>query len=348
MKRLHTKLLTSAREKVAAGRILALSGIEILVYFTYRVEQLLLFRKVLVKNEVAYLLTETGPGNLRFSPELTNILLTEKYFISPFEAISPEIQLLLNEKLEVEKYLLQQQSSQATQELFLRILHNYFERIELLSTSPIIFNAQFNNIPITCLIKNGGWVCPDSALFTFLQGCQAQKRFPIVIAKKISGILFPVFKALSVLGANLNKVYLPIGIIPLLETIESHSNVFSKIKSDIIPLLEKTESGLNIFTKIKYCNQFAILANDSAQDVPPQIQPNNTLKYFLERTLPSHLNEYNHNFMGSKIKIESGFSNTIANFKNIKLRNSLIKDYQTQQNFIQELRLNFPGDLPQL
>lgn len=325
MKPFEKKLLTSARAKVAAGQFLSLSGIELPVYFKYRVQNLLSSTKVLVKNELVYLLTETGPGNLRFNPELVDILATERFYVSQLATTLPETQVLLQQKLEAEKHILKQQESQATQGLFLERLQNYFTGIELLSPSPLIFKGQFFNTPITCLVKNGGWISADIALFAFLKNCQDQKRFPLVIAKKISGILFPVFKELSILGLNLNKVYLPPGISPLLEKIKSHS----------YPL-----SG------VKYCNQILTMDNGHTQDASPQTIQKDMLEHFLNDTLQNYFVDYHSNFLRSEIKIKGNFLDTVSQFKPVRSSRALIKGYHTQQKLIQELRLNFPGALP--
>lgn len=80
------------------------------------------------------------------------------------------------------------------------------------------------------MIKNGAWVFPDAELFSFLKSSQEQKRFPIVIAKKISGILFPVFKGLSIMGLNTYKIFLPGKSKEIIDAVKSDEELLSELK----------------------------------------------------------------------------------------------------------------------
>jgi len=315
-------LLESALGKTATGRFLALSGLELPVYFNYRLERLCFTNKVLLKNEVAYLLTETGPGNLRFDPRLIDILSTEKFYQDSFASVSANTQEILQRKIEVWEYISQQQKSSTTQNLFISLLQNYISNLKIISTSPLICKGEIKNLPITCLIKNGEWVLPAPELFGFLQQCQSQHRFPLIIAKKISGILFPTFKILSILGISLNKIYLPIGIKSLLARVESYSTPIDKIK---------------------YCNQFFPM--ESLNSVLPS---NNPFEYFLSQTLQSQIYRCHDNFVGGQISIKDNFVDTISQIQDVKPRTSLLNAYHAQQNLIDELVLNFPDGITKL
>jgi len=60
---------------------------------------------VLVRNELEYLLCETGPGNRPIDPEFLYFLTKERLFIFPgFDRI-PEMITFLNQKGEIEKYI---------------------------------------------------------------------------------------------------------------------------------------------------------------------------------------------------------------------------------------------------
>ena len=318
---LQKKLLTAALNKIASGRFFSLSGIEFRAYFNHRVNNNLTTRQFLVWNEVEYLLTETGPGNLRLSPELLQLLPKEHVFVSRSLKDSPEKQILLEQKLEIEEYILKHHGAPGTQELIIKILGNFLGGVKVSSTSPLIVNGVFNNIPVSCLIKNGGWILPNAELFSFLQNCQTQKTFPLLIAKKIAGILFPVFKALSVLGLNTHKIYLPEGVKPLLKSINTEENELNQIR---------------------YCNQFVIIDSDYVQDIPSEDTTSDPLKHFFKTTLKNHIACYYNDFIQSKVVIKNNFLDTVSQFKKSRNTSALIKNYQAQQKLIQEIKLNFP------
>lgn len=321
MKTLPQKLLTSALKKIAMGRFSSLSGIELRTYFNYRVKKVLATKLLLVRNEVEYLLAETGPGKLRLSPELLQLLPTEDIFVSNKFKDSPERQLLQKHKQDAESYVIKHRNSPETQALIIGALSNYLEGVKLVSTSPLIVNGTYSKISVSCLIKNGEWILPGPELFSFLKNCQTQKIFPLLIAKKISGILFPVFKNLSVLGMNSYKIYLPEGIKPLLEKV--------KIEDDELNL-------------IKYCNQFSIIHPDPAQDTYPENSKKDPFKLFFETILKNHIFKYQNDFFQSKFIIMNNFLDTVSQFKKNRNTISLIKNYQSQQKLIQELKINFP------
>ena len=320
-KNLQKNLLTSALQKIAAGRFFFLSGIEFRAYFHHRVNNNLTTRQLLVWNEVEYLLAETGPGNIRLSPELLQLLPKEDVFISKWFNDSPQEQLILRQKREIEEYIFKHRNSPETQEHITKALSNYLEEAKLSSTSPLVINGVFNNIPVSCLKKNGEWILPNTELFSFLQNCQTQKIFPLVIAKKIAGILFPVFKALSVLGLNTYKIYLPEGAKPLLSKINTEANELNQIK---------------------YCNQFIIMDSGFVQNTPSENTIIDPLKHFFETILNNHISYYHNNFLQSKVSIKNNFLDTVSQFKKSRNTAALIKSYQSQQNLIQELKINFP------
>ena len=293
MKDLQKKLLRSALKKIAADRFSSLSGIELPIYFNHRLKKILAPKKILVKNELEYLLTETGPGNLRFTPELVQLLTKENIFISKAFQNSSEKQILLKQKLEVEEYILKHRNSPETQKLIIKTLSNYLKSVEISSSSPLIVHGVFNDIPVSCLIKNGEWILPNTELFSFLKNCQTQKIFPLLIAKKIAGILFPVFKSLSVLGLNTYKIYLP---------------------EEIRQLLGNIKNNENEFDGIKYCNQFIVMGINSPHHIlnSPQEEP---LRQFFEIILTTHISDYQNNFLQSKILIKDNFLNTVSQFK---------------------------------
>ncbi len=200
------KKLKEIQNKLNKYPISSLSKEEIELYFDHRLQNLLLSKKVLVRNELKYLLGETGTGNLRIEPDLFRLLVDKGSFVqSPFESI-PEIKKLETLKETAEKHIEKNINAPETQELLIKILDNYLKKSRVVSKEPFIIEGELNKIPASCLIQNGGWLLPDTELFSFLKSSQGQRKFPVIIAKKISGILFPVFKGLSIMGLNTYKL----------------------------------------------------------------------------------------------------------------------------------------------
>lgn len=83
--------LKEIQKKLNKQPISSLSKEEIELYFDHRLQNLISSKKVLVRNELEYLLGETGPGPTRIEPDLFQVLAGEEITAhSPWENI-PEI-----------------------------------------------------------------------------------------------------------------------------------------------------------------------------------------------------------------------------------------------------------------
>jgi hypothetical protein len=92
------KRLKEIQKKLNKQPFSSLSKEEVELYFTHRLQNLVSGKRVLVRNELEYLLGETGPGNLRIEPDLVEQLTNEKFFVyPPFENV-PEIKKLKKKK----------------------------------------------------------------------------------------------------------------------------------------------------------------------------------------------------------------------------------------------------------
>ena len=304
MRNMHKKL-KEIQNKLNKYPISSLSKDEMGLYFDHRLQNLLLSKKVLVRNELEYLLGETGPGNLRIEPDLFRLLVDKGSFVQPpFESI-PEIKKLKTLKETAEKHIEKTINAPETQDLLTRIMGNYLKKIKMVSKEPFLLGGELNAIPVVCLIKNGGWIFPDAELFSFLKSSQEQRKFPIVIAKKISGILFPVFKGLSIMGLNTYKIFLP-------------------PKSEEI--IDAVKSGEELLSELKYNNQF-------------QFNECEPIQNFFEVTLEKYINAYSRNFAQSKLKIASNFIDTVSQFRKNKATRGLIQNYQNKQKLINDLAM---------
>ena len=307
------KKLKEIQNKLNKYPISSLSKEEIELYFDHRLQSLLLSKKVLVRNELEYLLGETGPGNLRIEPDLFRLLVDKGSFVqSPFESI-PEIKKLKTLKETAEKHIEKNINAPETQELLIKILDNYLKKSKAASKEPFIIEGELNRVPVTCLIKNGEWIFPDTELFLFLKSSQEQKRFPIIIAKKISGILFPVFKGLSIMGLNTYKILLP----------EKSREIIEAVKSD-----EELLRGL------KYNNQFEFISNEFADEITDDYYEGEPIKNFFEIILKNHIDTYYRSFAQSKIKIADNFMGTVSQFRKNKATRGLIAGYESKQNLL--------------
>lgn len=85
---------------------------------------------------------------------------------------------LLKKKQAIDVYVEKNKASEITQNLFLKTLSNYLMDVKITSNQPLVIEATFNNIPVSCIIKNGEWITPNDELFSFLKKTQTQKRFP--------------------------------------------------------------------------------------------------------------------------------------------------------------------------
>lgn len=320
MQSLQDKLLKSARKKVSEGRIYSLSGIELPVYLNHRIDRLLDSRGVLVKSEMEYLLSETGPGNLRLSPELLVHLLKEDIYVDPTFGSLAEAKVLSEKKLEIERYVIKQRNDRQTQDLLLKILRLYISGAETVSTDPYIVSGTYENIPVVCLIMNGEWALPRPELFSFLRQCKRESRFPVIIARKVSGILFPVFKRLSILGLNLYRTYLP---------------------TEISALLDGARTA-GTFFETKYCDQLVGIDQAYVERFPSMDPLKEPLKQFFEWTLKSHIRDAYPSFRDSVIRIEDTLPEILSQFERSKASGELLDAYEKQKKLLEELKLNFP------
>ena len=304
-----SKKLKEIQKKLNKQPISSLSKEEMELYFDHRLQNLLLSKKVLVRNELEYLLGETGPGNLRIEPDLFRLLADRGVFTrSPFESI-PEIKKLKTLKETAEKHIEKNINAPETQELLIKVLDNYLKKSEVVSKEPFIIEGMINTVPVTCLIKNGEWVFPNIELFSFLKSSQEQKKFPVIIAKKISGILFPVFKGLSIMGLNTYKIFL------------------SEKSKEIINAVKSNEEMLR---DLKYNNKFQFIDKTFINDGEP-------IKNFFEVILKDRIDAYYKNFTQSKIKISDNLIDTVSQFRKNKATRGLIENYERKQKLLSEL-----------
>lgn len=300
--------LKEIQKKLNKQTLSSLSKEEIGLYFEHRLQNLVSSKKVLVRNELEYLLGETGPGPTRIEPDLFRMLASKEALIrSPFESI-PEIQKLRALKEAAEKHVEKVIGAPETQDLLVKIFANHLKKTKVASEKPFIVEGELNKIPISCLIKNGAWILPNAELFSFLKSSQEQKKFPVIVAKKISGILFPLFKGLSVMGLNTYKIFLP----------EESRKIIEAVKSDEEMLRD-----------LKYNNQFQFIDKTSTKNLEP-------INSFFEEILGSRIDVYYKNFLQLRVMVADNFVDTVSQFRKNKATKGLIESYERRQKLIAE------------
>lgn len=306
------------KKKLDKYPISALTAEELRVYFAHRVEKAAEGKKVITINELNYQLSEAGPGDRRFDPRFIPFLTQEKFFTSSLYKKVNLFEDLLEKKQKVDTYVNENRESENTKKLLLKVLGNYLNDIKVVSNEPFVIDASFNNIPISCIIKNGGWILPNQELFTFLKNIQEQKRFPMVIAKKISGILFPLFKGISILGLNLYKTYLP----------EQGRNLVK----DATFTMERP------LTTLEYSDQLQFLSQEYITEIREEHWNGDAIHNFFEYILPKNIDAYYDNFLNTKIKIGDDFIATASQFKKNKGTKGLINSHLAQENLLNSLK----------
>lgn len=307
--------LSKIRKKLDKNPLNSLTKEEISLYFNYRLENLCNSKNVLTKNELVYLMSETGPGNKRFDPRLLPLLTTSTHFLSRFADED-----LLKKKQVVDSFILENKHTKETQDLIIKTLSHYLKNINIVSRIPFVFEAEFDEVPVLCLFKNGEWVLPDNELFSFLKKAQGDKRFPLVIAKKISSILFPLFKGVSILGLNLYKTYLPAN--------------GKAIVDEASLKIERPLRGLH------YNDQFQFLGEEYVDGIRNEHWNGDAIYNFFENILPKNVGVYSRDFFKTKIKIANDFVEIVSQFKKNKGTKGLLKSYQALEDQVASLRVN--------
>lgn len=313
------KQLKAVINKLNKQPVFSLTSDEFGIYFEHRLDKLVYDKGVLTKNELTYLLSETGPGNRRIDPRLVSLLIDQDILISSLYGTLPEIIKLKGKKEKLEKYILTHKASKETKKLITKLIKTYLKNIKTVSDDPFVIEATFGDTPISCLIRNGDWIFPNPALFSFLKTVQKQKRFPIVIAKKISGILFPVFKKLSILGLNLYKILLP-----------EEGEKLIKISA--------YKPKENFLSEIKYNDQFQFLKEEYVKNIQDEYWDGDQLKNFFGNILPNNIKAYYENFLNSDINIADNFIDTVSQFRKNKATRALLEMYNSQEKMINEVR----------
>lgn len=305
------KSLKKIKEKLLSKPLSELNGKELAEYYDYRLGNLVMSKKILVARELQYLLCDVGKGSLRFDPELLSHLNIKEVIAE--EHLKNALKETEGKKIDIQKNINSFLDSTENTDLFIKLIKHYCGEISVLQNSPLIISAKYETVPILFLIKNGQWVMPEKELFDFIRLAKTKNCQPIVIAKKIHGILFPFFKGLLVLGFNLYSVMVSKNIMKQVGDFKSEA-ILSDHYNEKIDDLEEI-----------------------AKNITSDYYDENLLKKFFEELIPKYLGEYYKNFCKQKIEI-TDFENTVKQIKGAKARKGILKWIEKRKQLIIELK----------
>ena len=320
--------LASVKKKLSSESLLALTAEELEFYFLRRLDSLLRSKRVLVRRELEYLLGETGPGSRRIDPELLRYLTNEQVFTDSLIGRLPEIEArIAGKKTKLQNHILSDLQSQKNASFISALLGQYFKSLEIRSVIPLIFAGSFRQIPVHILVNNGGWIMPDRILFDFVSQARQSRCLAVVIAKKVHGILFPLFKSLGIIGANTYQTYVSGKTCREREKLEQEFN--DSKKSDSLPW------------RVTYNERLEDL-QELARHVSDLYHEGNMLKRFLEETLPRMAVETYSRGLDQQISLDGSFREIVMRLKDERLkvhlrewiekRTALLTELEKQKN----------------
>ena len=183
--------------------MLDLRGDKVCKYLDYRLEHLVSRRIVLLSEEQRYLLSETGPSPLRFDPEVLGLLINNVPIIGEQHHSERQIKEIMALKEEVAESLAASLSKEKLWATIKANLESHLGDLEIINEDPLIFKGVLDGRSVMIFFYNNGWVLPNNDLIKDLKYAHQRDCYPVFIAKKIHGVIFPYFKAIGVQGFNL-------------------------------------------------------------------------------------------------------------------------------------------------
>jgi hypothetical protein len=131
------KQLNLVINKLNKHPLISLSIEELRLYFDYRLENLIKDKKVLTRNELDYLLSETGPGNRRIDPRIISEMTHDDIFTCPPYSDIPEFKSLADHKKILDDYVAVEKISNKTNDLIVELLGKYLDGIKIIKNQPL-------------------------------------------------------------------------------------------------------------------------------------------------------------------------------------------------------------------
>ena len=302
--------LTSIKKKLASNPISALTAEELKVYFDYRLQNLLKDKRVLTRRELEYLMGETGPGTIRIDPGLLPHLTEKSIFIDSLMDHLPELTKAVRaQKTELQELIAKDLRSQETADLTRTLLAPHIQSLKTRTLHPLVFQGSLEHVPVHVLVANGEWLMPDQLLLDFLGEAQRSQSLPIVIAKKIHGILFPLFKSLGIIGTN---------------TYVCHVSESTFLKYEELDRELSTHQVSATPLRVSY-NERVENLQELTQDIRHDSYAGNLLKNFLAVTLPEQAEDSYATWSLQPRDFNGSFEDVVKGIDGGKLRTQLLK-----------------------
>lgn len=186
--------------------------------------------------------------------------------------------------------------------LYIRPLKNI---LEIRSVSPLVFAGSLQQVPVHNLVVNGGWIMPDRILFDFVSEARESPCLPVVIAKKIHGILVP---ALQVIGDHRYEYVSDIR--------------FGKRYWECAKLQQRFRNpkrGNSLLKSITY-NERLEDPQELSRDISDEYYEGNVLKRFLEEILTREAAEVYSRGLDQRINFDGNFQDVAIRLKDEKLK----------------------------
>lgn len=286
---------SSIKKRLLASSITALNKTELATYLAYRIENLTCNNPVLLTTELEYLLCDCGHGRLRFDPELVRALLAtvdstnSKFTIKPLGVetavystiFSPEtLETIMTQKTDLVRLI----RGSISKPYYYSALGAMLDKLSRLANmTDIAINLYQTHIRLSGQISGNrvligfypnSWLYPySSEIWSLRKDAAKTGATPIVLAKRIHGVSFPMFKVNGIIGFNSYASFLPERTITKIESYNS-TTLFPEI-----PL--KIESKMRI-------GHLECLES-VRDDIDTEIYEGYPLRNFFERVLPDYL-----------------------------------------------------------
>lgn len=220
------------KTKLKCSSVAKLSLQDLLVYLSYRLSELISGESVIDYNEIFYRLCEVGPANLRFDPLTVEIFLESEMSRDLFKANSIETEngwfylkkdykkeVVSNVKHRIFKEILENISSVSCLKLLkknvLKIIVDSGYNIEssLIDEKKrfvecILTNKKFKGRILLRFYNDNEWIFPFSwQIWEVFRDAGKLRCVPILVASRIHGSCFPLFKAIGILARSTYGIF---------------------------------------------------------------------------------------------------------------------------------------------
>jgi hypothetical protein len=292
----------------------ALSRSELSSYLKYRVNNLLKNNGVLTKRELTYLLCEVGPGKMRMDPELLDIAGVA--FLIKSKSLQQNNDSKTKSK--IEKLIVKDVLSSSIKDKISVLLTKCFEEVNRVKINKkTYYKCKYKDTPTIILIANGEWVMPDNNLSEFLTYAKNHNLQPIIIAKKVHGMLFPLFKLIGVLALSTYTVLLQ-----------------GKTISKISLLEDRFEDN------VKYREKSTNL-DDLIKNFDKEYLEENFIKKFFNQIVPKYIEDVNKVFQNNET-IGSDIEAFIKKVQKSKIKTTLKKWVKSRNLLRKQKKKNLP------